>query len=185
MFNKVLSRTTSEMEKSIENLKHEFSTIRTGRASLSLIQDIKVEYYGTQVPLNQVGNVSIPDARLIEIKPWEQKMVKEIERAILKSDLGITPNNDGKVVRLPIPALTEERRKELAKITKKMAEDHKVTIRNIRRESNENLKQMEKKKQISEDELRKSEDKVQEITDKFIKKVDELCAHKEKEMMEI
>jgi len=185
MFNKVLSKTTSEMEKSIENLKHEFSTIRTGRASLSLIQDIKVEYYGTQVPLNQVGNVSIPDARLIEIKPWEQKMVKEIERAILKSDLGITPNNDGKVVRLPIPALTEERRKELAKITKKMAEDHKVAIRNIRRESNENLKQMEKKKQISEDELRKSEDKVQEITDKFIKKVDESCAHKEKEMMEV
>ena len=185
MFNKVLSKTTSEMEKSIENLKHEFSTIRTGRASLSLIQDIKVEYYGTQVPLNQVSNVSIPDARLIEIKPWEQKMVKEIESAIIKSELGITPNNDGKVVRLPIPALTEERRKELAKITKKMAEDHKVTIRNIRRESNENLKQMEKEKQISEDELRKSEDKVQEITDKFIKKVDESCAHKEKEMMEV
>ena len=185
MFNKVLSKTTSEMEKSIENLKHEFSTVRTGRASLSLIQDIKVEYYGTQVPLNQVGNISIPDARLIEIKPWEQKMVKEIERAILKSDLGITPNNDGKVVRLPIPPLTEERRKELAKITKKMAEDHKVTIRNIRRESNEDLKRMEKKKEISEDELRKGEDKVQELTNRFIKKVDELYIHKEKEIMEV
>ena len=173
------------MEKSVESLKLEFSTVRTGRASLSLIQDIKFDYYGSQVPLNQVGNISIPEARLIEIKPWEQKMVKEIERAILKSDLGITPNNDGKVVRLPIPALTEERRKELVKITKKMAESHRVTIRNIRRDGNEKLKQMEKKKEISEDEMRKGEEKTQEFTDKYIKKIGELCSHKEKDIMEV
>lgn len=176
---------TEKMHASIEALKHEFSTIRTGMASLSLLDDVKVDYYGTMSPINQVATLSLPDGRTIAVQPWESKMIGPIERALLKSDLGINPVNDGKLIRLNIPPLTEERRKEMVKKAKKMAEDAKVGIRNIRRESNETLKKAQKDKTITEDDLKRGEQDIQKITDDFIKKVDDVFAHKEKEVMEV
>ncbi len=157
------------MKSAIDSLKHEFSTIRTGRASLSLVDDIKVDYYGTPSPLTQVATLSLPDGRTIVIAPWESKMLAVIDKAIQKSDLGINPVNDGKIIRLVVPPLTEERRKELAKKAKKMAEDSKVIIRNVRRDANESLKKAEKDKKITEDDLTKSEQEVQKMTDDFIR----------------
>lgn len=177
--------TTEKMHATIEALKHEFSTIRTGMASLSLLDDVKVDYYGTMSPLSQVATLSIPDGRTITIQPWESKMIGPIERSILKSDIGINPVNDGKLIRLNIPQLTEDRRKELVKKAKKMSEDAKVGIRNIRRDANEALKKAQKEKAITEDDLKKGEQDIQKITDDFIKKVDEVLAHKEKEVMEV
>jgi len=173
------------MQASIEALKKKFAGVRTGRASLSLLDGLTVDYYGTVTPLQQLASLSIPDSRQILIQPWEQKIIPDIEKAIMKSDLGLTPMNDGKVIRINIPPLTEERRKQLVKVVKKEAEDAKVAVRNIRRDINEDLKKMEKEKHISEDEIKKEHDEVQKITDSFIKKVDELLEHKEKEIMEV
>jgi ribosome recycling factor len=185
MIEEVRKGTNAKMQASIEALKHEFSTIRTGMASLSLLDDIKVDYYGTPSPVNQVATLSLPDGRTISISPWESKMIGPIEKAIQKSDLGINPINDGKTIRLNIPPLTEERRKELVKKAKKMAEDTKVGIRNIRRDSNDHMRKAQKDKQITEDDLKKGEQEIQKLTDEFVKKVEEVLAHKEKEIMEV
>ncbi|MBI5141797.1 MAG: ribosome recycling factor [Nitrospirae bacterium] len=174
-----------KMDKTIEAFKRELASIRTGRASLALLDGVTVDYYGTPTPLSQVAALSVPDSRTIAIQPWEQKMVQAIEKAILKSDLGINPGNDGKTIRLQIPMLTEERRKELVKLAHKRAEESKVAIRNIRRDANEELKKMEKDKLITEDEHKRVHDEIQKITDAHIKRVDEVTAHKEKEIMEV
>lgn len=175
----------AEMEKALENTIHEFSRVRTGRASLTLLDGIKVGYYGSVVPLNQVATLAVPESRLITIQPWDTKIIGDIEKAILRSDLGLTPTNDGKIVRIPIPALTEERRKELVKIIGKLTEKAKVTLRNIRRDINEKLKTMKKEKEISEDEYFTYHEEVQKITDEFIERADKLLAEKEKDLMEI
>lgn len=183
---KELKRENEEkMQASIEALKKDFGSIRTGRASLSLLDNILVVYYGNPTPLNQVSSLSTPDSRQILIQPWEPKTISDIERAILKSDLGLTPTNDGKLIRIAIPPLTEERRKQLVKVVKKRAEEAKISVRNIRRDFNEALKNLEKDKEINEDDLKKSRDEVQKLTDSYIKKVDEKLEHKEKEIMEV
>lgn len=175
----------AEMEQALEATRQEFSRVRTGRASVTLLDGIKVTYYGSVVPLNQVATLTVPEARLITIQPWDTKMVGEIEKAILKSDLGLTPTNDGKIIRIPIPALTEERRKELVKVIKKLAEKAKVSLRNVRRDVNEKLKSLKNAKQVSEDEYFTCHEEVQKITDDYVKKADELLAEKEKELMEL
>lgn len=176
---------TERMARTIEALKKDFTSIRTGRASLALFDGITVNYYDTQTPLQQLASLSIPESRQIAIQPWDQKIIGEIEKAILKSDLGLTPMNDGKIIRINIPPLTEERRKQLVKTIKKKAEEAKVAIRNIRRDSNEELKKLEKEKHLSEDILKKSQDEIQKVTDSFIIKVDEVVANKEKEILEV
>lgn len=178
-------KTTERMARTIEVLKKEFASIRTGRASLALLDGITVNYFETPTPLQQLASLSIPESRQIAIQPWDQKIIPEIEKAILKSDLGLTPMNDGKMIRINIPLLTEERRKQLVKTVKKKAEEAKVAIRNIRRDSNEELKKIEKEKHLSEDVIKKSQDEIQKITDSYISKIDEVLAHKEKEIMEV
>ncbi len=173
------------MSGALEALKRDFASIRTSRASLALLDDIMVNYYGTSTPLQQLASLSIPDSRQISIQPWDQKIIPEIEKAIMKSDLGITPVNDGRIIRIHIPSLTEERRKQLVKIVKKKAEEAKVAIRNIRRDINEELKKLEKENHLSEDDLKRSQDEIQKTTDIHIAKVDEILAHKEKEIMEV
>ena len=185
MIKEVYAQMHEKMDKSIEKIKHEFAGIRTGKASSALLSDIKVQYYGTYVPVSQVSNIAIPEARLIEIKPWDKELLGEIEKAILKSSLGITPNNDGKIIRLVIPSLTEQRRKELVKVVKKMAEETKIAVRNIRRDTNDILVKLKDKKEITEDEYYKAHDYAQETTDQHIKKIDEILAGKEKEIMEV
>lgn len=175
----------AKMEKTISSLKTDLNKIRTGRASLALFDDIRVDYYGTPTPLNQMATLSVPEPRLITIQPWDTSMISEIEKAILKSELGLTPASDGKIIRISIPRLTEERRKELVKIVRKMAEGAKVAIRNIRRDANEQLKGLEKNKKISKDELHQWMDKVQKSTDQYIEKVEDVLAAKEKEILEI
>jgi ribosome recycling factor len=178
-------KTNERMQQAVDVLKKDFGTVRTGRASLALLDGIAVEYYGSATPLNQAATLSTPDPKQIVIQPWDPKIIVDIERAILKSDLGLTPTNDGKFIRINIPPLTEERRKDLVKVVKKRAEEAKVAVRNIRRDSNEGLKKLQKDKEISEDELKKSLDEMQKITDSFILKVDEALEHKEKEIMEV
>lgn len=178
-------KTVEKMDGAVEALKKDFGTIRTGRASLALIDGITVDYYGTPTPLQQLASMSIPEARQIAIQPWEQKIIPDIEKAIMKSDLGLTPANDGRVIRINIPPLTEERRKQLVKVVKKRAEDAKVAVRNIRRDSNEELKHLEKEKHISEDDVKRSHDDIQKLTDSYIAKVDEILRHKEQEIMEV
>lgn len=173
------------MNSAIDALKKEFSSVRTGRASLALLDGIFVDYYGTLTPLQQLANLSIPESRQIAVQPWEQRIISDIEKAILKSDLGLTPMNDGKTIRINIPILTEERRKQLVKLIKKRAEEAKVAVRNIRRDSNEELKKREKERHLSEDDVKKEHDEIQKITDSFIKKIDEILEHKEKEIMEV
>ena len=185
MIQELRKKTHERMQASIEALKKKFASVRTGRASLSLLDGLTVDYYGTVTPLQQLASLSVPDSRQIVIQPWEQKIIPEIEKAIMKSDLGLTPMNDGKLIRINIPVLTEERRKQLVKVVKKEAEDAKVAVRNIRRDINEDLKKLEKEKHVSEDEIKKEHDEVQKITDSFIKKADELLEHKEKEIMEV
>jgi len=172
------------MGKSIDALENELKRVRTGRASLNILDGIRVDYYGTQTPLNQMASLSVPESRLIVIQPWDATVIKDIEKALLASDLGLTPSSDGKLIRLAIPPLTEERRKELVKVIGKMCEDYKVAIRNIRRDSNEFLKMAKKEGDISEDDLYKGQDKVQEITDEFVKRIDEIFKEKEKEILE-
>ncbi|NTU42764.1 MAG: ribosome recycling factor [Nitrospirales bacterium] len=178
-------KTTERMNGAIESLKKDFSAIRTGRASLALLDGITVDYYGTPTPISQLATMGIPESRQITIQPWEQKIIPEIEKAILKSDLGLTPSNDGKTIRLLIPTLTEERRKQLVKVVKKRSEEAKIAIRNIRRDINEELKKAEKEKLLSEDDEKKLHEEIQKITDSFVEKVDEVLQHKEKEIMEV
>ena len=184
MIESIYQETTESMEKSIDSLKNEFKKVRTGRASLSILDGIRVGYYGTMTPLNQMASLSIPESRLITIQPWDISVIKDIEKAILKSDLGLTPSNDGKLIRISIPPLTEERRKELAKVVYKKSEEHRVALRNIRRDSNELLKGLKKDGDISEDDAFRAQDQVQKITDKHIKLIDGVCKEKEKEILE-
>lgn len=177
--------TENRMQKSIESFQEELKNIRAGRANPALLDSIVVDYYGTMTPLNQVATVSAPEPRLLVIQAWDANVVPVIEKAITKADLGLNPSTDGKLVRLPIPALTEERRKELVKVVKASAEDAKVAIRNIRRESNDEVKKLEKNKEISEDERKAAENLVQEITDKFTAEVDKIMEAKEAELLEL
>jgi len=178
-------RTNDRMSKTIEALKKDFSSIRTGRASLALLDGIVVNYYDTPTPLQQLASLSIPESRQMAVQPWDPKVIQDIEKAILKSDLGLTPMNDGKMIRINIPPLTEERRKQLVKTVKKKAEEAKVAVRNIRRDINEEIKKLEKEKHVSEDVVKKFHEDLQKITDSFIEKVDEVLSHKEKEIMEV
>jgi ribosome recycling factor len=181
----VLVEMDDKIEKSIEALRHELSKVRTGRASLALLEGISVNAYGSLMPLNQVGSMTIPESRMIVISPWDPQMLPAIEKAILKSDVGLTPANDGKMIRLSIPQLTEERRKDLVKLVKKIAEEIRVAVRNIRREAIEVLKKQKKDKEISEDELFKLQDEAQQKTDISMKLIDTITAAKEKEVMEV
>lgn len=184
MIDEILSELRDDMTKSAESLKRDFNRIRTGRASTALLDGIRVVAYETQMPLDQVATISAPESRLIIIQPWDQTIIGDVEKAILKSELGLTPMNDGKIIRIAIPPLTGERRKELAKLARKMAEDNKISIRNHRREANDMLKEMKNDKDISEDEMHKGLNEVQKVTDEFIKKIDEITAEKEKEIVE-
>lgn len=181
----ILLDAEERMEKAIASLEREFSRLRTGRASASLVDGIKVDYYGTTTPINQVASVAVPDSRCITIQPWDRNAFSLIEKAILKSDLGLNPVNDGKIIRINIPPLTEERRKDLGKMARKYAEEAKVAVRNVRRDANEQLKKLEKNKELSEDDLRKAQEDVQKLTDRFVAKTDEKAGAKEKEIMDI
>ncbi len=183
--NELLKEGESRMQGVIAATKKSFAAIRTGRANPALLDRIVVSYYGTPTPLTQMAGISAPEPRLLVISPWDKNSIKDIERAILASDLGLTPTNDGSVIRLAIPPLTEERRKELVKIVRKDAEDHRVAIRNIRRDMNETIKKMEKNGEISEDDARRLQGEVQELTDKYIAEIDNLLEVKEKEIMEV
>lgn len=174
-----------KMDKSIDALHREIAKLRTGRASLSMLEGIRVDYYGTPTPINQLASMSIPESRLITIQPWDAGVLAAIEKAVMNSDIGLTPTNDGKLIRISIPQLTEERRKEIVKTAKKIAEEYKVAIRNNRRDANEEIKKLEKDKTISQDDLKKSQTKIQEMTDKYIERVEDILKHKEKEIMEV
>jgi len=184
MLQETYNQLKKKMDSSLDAFRKNLGGIRTGRASASILDGISVDYYGTPTPLKQVATISIPESRLIAVQPWDVSILKEIEKTILASDLGLTPNNDGKIIRLPIPSLTQERRKELVKIVKRVAEDAKIAVRNIRREGNEQLKKAEKAKNVTEDECRKGIDQIQKITDDCIKNVDEISGKKEKEVLE-
>lgn len=175
----------SKMGKTLETLKEDYSTIRAGRANPHLLDKLRVDYYGTPSSIQSVANISVPEPRIIQIQPWESKLIKDIEKAILASDLGLTPNNDGKVIRLVFPELTEERRKDLVKDVKKKAEGAKVAVRNVRRDANDAFKKLNKSSEISEDELKVLEDKVQKVTDKYIAEIDKLTEDKSKEILTV
>ncbi len=179
----VLKDAETRMQGAIDQLGREFVGVRTGRATTGLLEGIRVDYYGTPTPVPQVASLSVPDAKTLLIQPWDQSLLPAIEKAIMKSDLGLTPANDGKVIRLVMPPLTEERRKQLAKVVGKLAEDARVAVRNIRHEANKKLKTMEKDKKISEDDGRRGQDQIQKITNKFIQRVDELLKKKEQEIL--
>jgi ribosome recycling factor len=185
MSDPTIQKVNQQMDGAIEHLKREFAGLRTGRASLGLLDHIKIDYYGTPTPLKQVANLGIPESRLITIQPWDTSHIKEIERAIISSDLGLMPSNDGKLIRLPIPPLSEERRKDLVKLSKKYGEETKVQIRGFRREGNEELKRQQKDNTITEDDLRRLEIENQKLTDAFIHTVDELIKKKEEEILSI
>jgi len=185
MVDEVIEEMSGNMGKVVSHLHKEYDRVRTGRASLSLLDSIRVNYYGTQTPLNQVATLAIPEARLITIQPWDKGMLGEIEKAIQKSELGLTPMNDGKVIRIAIPSLTEERRKELVKLVRKMAEEHKVELRNHRRDTIEMVRDLKKDKEITEDDLFRYQDEIQKIIDEFVEKIDALAAEKEKEVLEV
>jgi len=185
MLDKIKQEIKMHMDKSVESLQTNLSKVRTGRANVSMLDSIRVNYYGTPTPLNQVAALSCPDPRTFMIAPWEAPMLKEIENSIIKSDLGMTPQNDGKVIRLKLPDLTEERRKDIVKSIKKTVEDARVAIRMARRDANENAKKLLKAKQISEDQEKRFGDDVQKLTDDYIKKVDKMAADKEKELMTV
>ncbi|OQY20314.1 MAG: ribosome recycling factor [Desulfobacteraceae bacterium 4572_35.1] len=185
MIKDTLDEAKKAMEKAIVALRRELSKVRTGRASVSLLDDVRVDYYGTPSPLSQVATLSVPEARMITVQPWEKSLLPEIEKAIYKSDLGLTPSSDGEIIRIGIPALTEERRKEMVKLVKSKCEDARISIRNARREANDLLKSLEKDKEITEDDLKRSEKSCQELTDKFVKLSEEVVAEKEQELMEV
>jgi ribosome recycling factor len=185
MLDEVSKNAKDHMNKTLENLHRELAGIRTGKANPALLDAIKVDYFGQMVPLKQVASIAVPDPRLITLQPWDKNIVHEIEKAIQKSELGLNPQSDGTLIRLPIPALTEERRKELVKVVKRMGEETKVAVRNIRRDANERIKKLEKKHEIGEDHMHTKQEDVQKLTDDYIKKVDESIAAKEKEILEI
>ncbi|MEO0216226.1 MAG: ribosome recycling factor [candidate division WOR-3 bacterium] len=184
MIEKIKTETKTKMEKSLNLLSGELAKVRTGRASPALLDGIKVEYYGSLLPLNQVASITIPEPRLIVVQPWDKQALQAIEKAINKAGLGLVPNNDGNVIRLPLPPLTTERREELIKLNQKLGEECKIAIRNIRREANNEIKKLEKDKKISEDDSFKLQDTIQKMTDEYIKKVDEILKKKEKEIRE-
>lgn len=185
MYKELIAKSEETMNKSITFLKEELATIRAGKANPKLVDKIQVSYYGTMTPINQVANISVPDPRTIIIQPWDGSLIKDIEKAILISELGINPSNDGKIIRLSIPPLTEERRKDLLKIVKKETENTKIAVRNIRRDANEEFKKLEKSGELTKDDLKKSEEESQKITDKYIKLVDDIYKEKEKEILEV
>lgn len=182
---KIHAETEDRMEKALEAMKRELTSIRTGKATSSLLDGIQVDYYGAMTPLSQVANISAPDPRLLVIQPWEKKLIPEIVKAIQKSDLGLNPQSDPNVVRLPIPPLTEERRRDLVKLAKKVGEEGKVAVRNIRRDANDAFKKAEKDKEVSQDDSRKGQEQVQKITDEHIEKIEEMLKKKEQEIMEV
>ena len=184
MLKDMQAKAEKEMRRAIESTVRGFNGVRTGRASLTLLDGLMVEAYGSTVPVNQVATLGVPETRLITVQPWDASLLSAIERAILKSDLGVTPANDGKVVRIPIPSLTEERRKELVKVVRKIAEEGRVAVRNARRDANEGLKRKEREKELSEDDVKKGLEIIQSLTNRLISEVDELLAKKEKEIME-
>ena len=181
----IQNKLQQQMDKTIEALKYEFSTIRAGRANAQMLDKIRVDYYGTPTPINQVGSISVPEPRTLMINPWDKSAMKEIEKAIRNSDLGFNPTNDGDVIRISVPALTEERRKELCKQAKKAAEEFKVRLRNERRDANDKLKKLEKDGEMTEDELKKAQDNVQKMTDEYVKEIDTLLDAKEKDIMAV
>jgi ribosome recycling factor len=185
MIRDVIQKTKTRMDKAVEDLRRELSGVRSGRASISLLDHITVDYYGAPTPLNQVATLSVPEPTLITAQPWDLSLLPAIEKAIRSSDLGLNPGNDGKLIRIPIPPLTEERRKQLAKHVHKVLEDHRTAIRNIRRDENEVIKKMLKDKQVSEDEERKALDEVQKLTDQYTAKVEELAKKKEEEILTV
>ncbi|MFC4768819.1 ribosome recycling factor [Effusibacillus consociatus] len=185
MMNDLMKSMDERMDKAIANLKKEFATIRAGRANPGILDKVQVDYYGSTMPINQLASVSAPEPRLLVITPWDKGALSEIEKAIMKADLGLTPTNDGTVIRIAIPALTEQRRQELAKMARKMAEDARVAVRNIRRDINEDIKKLEKAGDISEDDSRRAQEKVQNTTDRFIGEIDKALATKEQEIMEV
>jgi ribosome recycling factor len=181
----IIKDMTEHMVKTIDNLRREYSKIRTGRATTSLLDDIKVDYYGNPSPLSAVATLAVPEARTITLSPWEPKMIAPIEKAIMNANIGLTPSNDGRIIRLILPALTEERRKDIVKDLKRKAEDDRIALRNIRRDAIEKLKKLEKDKKLTEDELKRAEKEVQDLTDKYVANADDILAHKEKEVMEV
>ena len=185
MAKQVLANTKEKMEKAVSSLSRELASVRAGRASANLLDKLSVDYYGAPTPVNQLASISVPEARLLVIQPYDKSVLADIEKAILKSDLGLTPANDGSLIRLSIPALTEERRKDLVKLVKKYSEESKVAIRNIRRDGNDDLKKLEKNGEITEDELRGNTENIQKLTDEYIVKIDQVAKDKEKEIMEV
>lgn len=185
MINEVLQETEDRMAKSVKAFEKEMAKVRTGRASTALLDNVRVDYYGTSTPLNQMASISVPESRLLTVKPWDSSVINNVEKAILKANLGVTPSNDGKLIRIPIPPLTEERRKEIVKSVNQTCEEYKVAIRNIRRDSNENLKDLQKEGDISEDDSFKAQKSVQDLTDKYIQKLSDIFAEKEKEILEV
>ena len=185
MSNQVMNQTKERMEKAVAAYQRELATVRAGRANPSLLDKVTVEYYGAQTPLNQLASITVPEARMLVITPYDKTALGDIEKAVQKADLGVTPTNDGSIIRITIPPLTEERRKELAKLVKKYSEDAKVAVRNIRRDANDDLKKLEKNGEMTEDELRSSTEDVQKLTDEYVSKIDEITKDKEKELMEV
>ncbi|MCL4540117.1 MAG: ribosome recycling factor [Bacteroidetes bacterium] len=185
MLDKIIHETEDKMKKAVDFTRQELTKLRSGKATVALLDDIRVDYYGQKMPIAQTASISAPDAHLVVVQPWDKSMIQEIEKAILAANIGLTPSNDGAVIRLPVPPLTEERRKELVKVAKKFSEDGRVTIRNMRRDSNEHLKKAEKDEHVSEDERKRGETEVQRLTDKYIKQLDDILAGKEKEILEV
>ena len=185
MLEDLVSDAKRRMEKSVESTRHEFQTVRTGRASAALLDRIQVDYYGTRTPLNQIASINVPEPRMLVVTPFDKNAMRDIERAILESDLGLNPSNDGKLIRLPIPSLTEERRKELVKLVRRYAEDGKVAIRNVRRDVMRHLEELVRNGDVGDDEERRAETQVQKLTDDHVKRIDELLKHKEAEIMEV
>ncbi len=185
MMKDILKDASERMDKSVENLRQELSKIRTGKATTALLDGIKVEYYGTMTPLTQMANVSVLDPHTLSIQPWDKSALNSVEKAIMTADLGLNPANDGNIIRVPIPPLNEERRKELVKLIKRFGEEAKIALRNIRRDANDHLKKAEKEDHVSEDNRVKAEKDVQEMTDKHVERIDEMIDHKEAEIMEV
>ena len=185
MLMEIIKETEASMGKTMDNLQQELAGIRTGKANPALLDSIKVDYYGQMVPLKQVANIAAPDVRLLTLQPWDKTIIGAIEKAILASELGLNPQSDGTLIRLPIPQLTEERRKDLVKVVKRLGEEAKVAVRNIRRDGNDKIKKLEKKHEISEDNMHTNQEEIQKLTDKYIAKVDETVQAKEKEIMEL
>jgi len=178
-------KATERMDAAMDHLKRELSGLRTGRASTALLDGIKVDYYGNPTPLKQIANVAVPESRLLTVQPWEPQLIKEIEKAITAAGLGLNPANDGKMIRIPVPPLSEERRKDIIKLTKKHGEDAKISLRSIRRETNDELKRLQKESKLTEDDLRKAEADIQKLTDQYVQKVDQILKKKEEEILEI